>query len=632
MSTFKANAFLLNSLLEDIEKGEIQLPDFQRGWVWDDGRIKDLLVSISRGFPIGAVMTLDATGDVRFVSKLIEGVGGNGKDSPDQYLLDGQQRLTSLYQTLRLSFPVETRDRPGSKKILRLWYYIDMQKAIDESTDRDETIFSVPEDRVLRSNFGRKVDLDLSAPELEFEQHMMPTESVMDGMAWGFKYVQHWQGRDDHPHVNAFEFFNAFKSCVLDNFSEYQVPVINLGKDTRKEAVCTVFEKVNTGGVTLSVFELVTATFAAGDFRLRYDWEKRRDRMHSAFGVLQGIAGDQFLQAVTLLATQERRRQAESTGRPLNLLPGIDCRRASILDLELSEYKRWADVAEEGFLEAAKFLNRQFILTKDNVPYNTQIVPLAALYAELGVELEPAYAQEKLERWYWCGVLGETYGSAVETQFANDLVQVARQVRGGAEPESVARANFDPGRLLSLRTRNSAAYKGLYALQIKSGAADWRTGDPLSFADIHTKSIDIHHIFPKHWCENVAQPRIRRELFDSIINKTPIDSYTNQLIGGRAPSRYLPVLRQYIDKGKLEQILKAHWIMPDVLENDEFGYCFVERGQAMLDLITQTMGKQNLDGRRVYRDELRNASLDIGQTDDYEVDHDPIGESAYDVT
>ena len=629
MSTFKANAVLLKDLLDDIEKGDIQLPDFQRGWVWDDARIKDLLVSISRGFPIGAVMTLDASGDVQFVSKLIEGMTEDGKGGPGQYLLDGQQRLTSLYQALRHRCAVATRDRPGSRRTIERWYYIDIQKALDPLAARDDTIFSIPVDKVVRANFGRDVVLDLSTPELEFEHHMMPTEDVIDAMDWGLDYVEYWQERGDYPQGKPNRLFKEFKNAVLDNFSEYQVPVINLGKDTRKEAVCTVFEKVNTGGVTLSVFELVTASFAAGDFRLRDDWSKREGRMHSAFGVLQGITGDQFLQAVTLLATQARRRKAESDGRPPNLLPGIDCRRASILDLRLNEYKKWADDVEAGFMEAAKFLNRQFIFTRGNVPYNTQLVPLAALYAELSRELEPANAQEKLERWFWCGILGETYGSAVETQFANDLAQVARHVRGGAEPELLTQSNFVPERLLSLRTRNSAAYKGLYALQMKNGSADWHSGEALSLADIHTKPIDIHHIFPRHWCEKVAQPAIPYGLVDSIINKTPIDRYTNQMLGGRAPSKYLPILRQYIDKEKLERILKAHWIAPDKLEEDEFGHCFVERGQAMLDLITRTMGKPAVDGRQVFRDELKSASLGVGQIDDDEVEHDPIGESAY---
>ncbi len=499
--------------------------------------------------------------------------------------------------------------------------------------DRDDTVFSIPEDKVVRTNFGRDVVLDLSQPEYEFEHHMIPTENVMNGMTWGFKYAQHWHERSDYPHGDAFDFFNEFKKTVLDNFSEYQVPVIDLGKDTRKEAVCTVFEKVNTGGVSLSVFELVPASFAGGDFRLRDDWSKRQDRMRSSFGVLQGVSGDQFLQAVTLLATQARRRKAESEDMPLNLLPGIDCRRGSILDLKLSEYTEWADRVEAGFIEAAKFLNRQFIFTKSNVPYNTQLVPLAALYAELSRELNPANAQDKLERWFWCGVLGESYGAAVETQFANDLTQVSRHIRGGPEPELLTQANFVPERLLSLRSRNSAAYKGVYALQMKNGAADWRSGEALSYADIHTKPVDIHHIFPRHWCRSTARPAIPRRLFDSIINKTPIDSYTNRLIGGRAPSQYLPILRKDINLEKLERILEAHWIVPDKLEEDDFGHCFVERGQAMLNLITHTMRKSRVDGRHVFSAELKSANLvnDRNAEEDEaqdEAEYDEYGENA----
>ena len=83
-------------------------------------------------------------------------------------------------------------------------------------------------------------------------------------------------------------------------------------------------------------------------------------------------------------------------------------------------------------------------------------------------------ASAKLERWFWSGIFGEAYGSAVETQYALDLTQVAEWIRGGPEPTLVREASFVPERLLSLRTRNSAAYKGLYALQMKSGAADWK--------------------------------------------------------------------------------------------------------------------------------------------------------------
>ena len=380
---------------------------------------------------------------------------------------------------------------------------VDIQKTLDPLVDPDETIISVPEDRVIRSNFGRDEVLDLSSQDREFGNHMIPTEQVMDGMAWGFKYAQYWQNRGGHPHGDAFIFFGQFHAGMLNNFASYQLPVISLGKGTPKEAVCTVFEKVNTGGVTLSVFELVTASFAADSFRLRDDWAERKDRLYSASGVLQGIGGDQFLQAITLLATQARRRKAISEKKPSNQIPGIDCRRGSILDLRLSEYQEWADRAETGYKEAAKFLHRQFVYTADNVPYNTQLVPLAALYVEVGKDLETANSQQKLEHWFWCGIFGEVYGSAVETQFARDLAQVADYIRGeGPEPELVTQTNFAPERLLTLKTRISAAYKGLYALQMKSGAADWRSDKSLTIATWDQENIDIHHIFPVAWCRD----------------------------------------------------------------------------------------------------------------------------------
>ena len=85
---FTTFSLSLKALLNDVQSGKIQLPDFQRGWVWDEDRIKGLLASISRGFPVGAVMTLSAGGDIRFRTRLVEGVSGNGISSPDRFLLE----------------------------------------------------------------------------------------------------------------------------------------------------------------------------------------------------------------------------------------------------------------------------------------------------------------------------------------------------------------------------------------------------------------------------------------------------------------------------------------------------------------------------------------------------------------
>lgn len=620
---FQTNPFDLGSLLKEVETGKIQLPDFQRGWVWEDERIRGLLDSISRRFPIGAVMTLEAGGEINFKTRLVEGVKGNPADAPQQFILDGQQRLTSLYQTLLSSDGVDTRDSRNKK--LRLWYYIDMLKAMDEHADREDVIVSVPassDPSVDRKgwNSSRGVALDLSTPDLEFQNHMMPTGKLLDSYIWLPEYSEFWRNKGGHPRGNEAAFMAEFARTIVDTFGRYQIPVIKLDKATSKEAVCAVFEKVNRGGVVLTVFELATASFAADAgtayFSLRDDWEARKNRLYQfGSGVLRSLSdgseqsggGGQFLQAVTLLATQERRRVAErqSSNQP----PAVRCNRDAILDLHLDDYRKWADTVEGGFREAAKFLDSQYVFTPADVPYGAQLVTLAALYAELGKELEPAIAKGRLERWFWCGVLGEAYSSSVENRIAMDFTEVAEYVRKGTEPRTIIGANFDPARLPNLTTRRSAAYKGIYALQMKSGAADWRTAKPLSNATKFDDNIEIHHIFPRAWC-NRQNPKIPSRLYNSVINKTPIDGSTNRIIGGKAPSDYLPRLEaRDISRETLEQILQAHWLNPILLRADDFAESFMQRGEAMMRLIGKAMGKDMPGGREVFRSALARDGL-----------------------
>ena len=408
------------------------------------------------------------------------------------------------------------------------------------------------------------------------------------------------------------------------------MPVINLDKGTPKEAVCTVFEKVNTGGVTLNVFELATASFAADadTFSLRDDWESRKRRMYSSFGVLQGTNGDQFLQAVALLKTQERRRLTIQKSASTAQAPVVGCKKRDILDLNLDDYIRWADKVESGFIGAAKFLRSQFVFGRKNVPYNTQLVPLAALYVELGKELDTAVALERLERWYWSGIFGEVYGGTTETQFALDLVEVAEFVRGGAPPRLINEASFIPERLITLRSRASAAYKGVYALQMKNGAADWRKAEPLSIATYHDENIDIHHIFPVAWCRSDKQKiPIPRWLCDSIINKTPIDATTNKIIGSKAPSEYLPRIRSKALPGKLDELLESHWLNVAHLADNDFAKSFVSRGETMLKLIGKAMGRDLGSGRSVFMNALSSAAYTDMYIEDAE-EHNEIPEVA----
>ena len=175
--------------------------------------------------------------------------------------------MTSLYQVTLRGKVVETVT-PKKKKVKR-WFYIDIRKSLDPSVDREEAIVGVPEDRIVRTDFGREVVLDLSSAEREYASLMYPVSQVFDWDKWQDGFDEHWRG-DQNESVR--EEFRAFKRQVLENFKYYRVPVITLDRSTSKEAVCVVFEKVNTGGKALDAFELVTAMYAASGHELRKDW------------------------------------------------------------------------------------------------------------------------------------------------------------------------------------------------------------------------------------------------------------------------------------------------------------------------------------------------------------------------
>ena len=155
MSAFDSTKTSLSELLKDISFGKIQLPDFQRGWVWDDDHIKSLLVSIARSFPVGAIMLLEAGGDAQFKERPIEGVQLTNPSRAEKLILDGQQRLTSLTQVLMSKEPVKTYDH--RKKILNQYYYIDIGKALLGEENYEDAIISISSDRILYTNFGNEL-------------------------------------------------------------------------------------------------------------------------------------------------------------------------------------------------------------------------------------------------------------------------------------------------------------------------------------------------------------------------------------------------------------------------------------------------------------------------------------------
>ena len=588
---FTSDELPLAQLLDRAAHGVLQLPDFQRGWVWDDDHIRSLLASISLSYPIGAVMTLVAGNpDVNFKARMLEGVAPGAAPAPEMFLLDGQQRLTSLFQALKSRAPVTTRDNRGNE--LYLHYYASINACIDPSIDREEEGFvSVPSDRIVRSDFARKIDLDLRTRDLEIAAEMFPLDIVLDGgetMDWQIAYLQSGPG----DQRDLLEKWKRFKEAIIDPFVHYQVPTIDLAKSTPKEAVCQVFEKVNTGGVTLTVFELLTATYAAGDFELRKDWDARQERL-AQHELLTRIDGTAFLQIVTLLTTYDRRHSHLNSRPDDDKNPAVSCKRRDVLRLSLADYLKWADVAERGLLRAVPFLHSQGIFQSWDLPYATQLLPLGAIFGWLEDQAEAFVSRQQLGQWFWCGILGEMYGGATETRFANDLEDCIPWIENRADcgpPRTVQVAQLQAERLLTLRTRNSAAYKGLHALQMMQGARDFKTGQPIDIHAYVEDAIDIHHIFPRNWCDRNG---IESWIADSIVNKTALDAHTKRRIGSNAPSVYISRIESGdgIESHVLDGFLRTHDIDPVALRRDDFAQFFNQRFESLLRHAERAMGK-----------------------------------------
>jgi hypothetical protein len=622
-STFKTNPYYLQELLMDCHRGVLQLPDFQRSWVWDEDRIKSLIASVSRAFPIGALMTLETGGEVDFKPRPIEGAPEGARAvKPDSLLLDGQQRMTSLYQVSLRGEVVETIT-PKKKRVKR-WFYIDIQKALDPSVDREEAIVSVPEEKVVATDFGREIVLDLRTRDREFELLMYPVAAIFDWDGWQRQFIEHSMRKGDFQ--DKWNVISAFKERVLDNFTKYQVPVITLDYDTSKEAVCVVFEKVNTGGKPLDAFELVTAMYAAEGYELRRDWYGKDGHLgrHHRFvetlrppgekaGILAEVANTDFLQAVSLFHTRERRRQAEAEGRQGKELPAITSNRQALLNLPLDAYKRYQAQVERGFVMAAKFLHTLSIFRVFDLPYQSQIIPLAAILADIGDAWEHEANRAKLAQWYWNGVFGELYGSTIDTRISRDFLEVPAWLKGGPTPTTIREATFRADRLKTMRMRLSAAYKGVNALLMKHGALDFRSGQRFEQTVFFGENVDIHHIFPKAWCDRM---KIKPAVYDSIINKTPLSYRTNRIIGGGAPSSYIAKLETgsgedtpKIATSTLDGFLQSHLIDPTLLRADLFEAFLEDRQRRLLALIEQATGKAP------YRGDAREEGEDA-ETDD----------------
>ncbi|MGF1661217.1 MAG: DUF262 domain-containing protein [Kineosporiaceae bacterium] len=591
----------VGELLRDATTGALQLPDFQRRYQWDDDRITELLLTVVRGHPLGVLVMLEAGGEaVRFKPTPLAGVDPTTAGAARYLLLDGQQRVTSLVRSLTRDGVVETVDGRGRPVTRR--YYVDIEAAADPDGDPRALVVSVPGDGVVRAAHAQRPAYEVATLDGQVGAGLMPVTALFSPEGAG-TWLRRWAWAAGEEAVDGrFEVADRVVERVVTPALDYLVPAIVLDAGTSRESVATVFEKVNTGGLPLDVFELLTATFAAdasyhrefgADFRLGDDWQLTQDVL-DAHPVLGDVRRTDVLQAVTLLATAQARRDHAGPGRP----PAVSARREDVLGLDLADYLRWAPALREALVWVAGFLADQRVPAAEYVPYRSQLVSLAVVRVLVGPTVDRPPVRERVSRWYWCGVFAELYAGAVETRLARDVEQVPAwalaPLTGDSpeprNPDALTARLLPASRIATVQGRGSAVYRGLVVLLLRAGAVDWADGTPLTGEAFRQGQGDLRLVFGRAWCAARGIGSGRR---DSIVNKVPMTARTAALWGSGAPSERLRELAERcgLSPDEVDARVATHGADPWALRTDDPEAFVAARLRALAGLVEGATGR-----------------------------------------
>jgi Uncharacterized conserved protein len=520
MSLFEdTNPRALKDLLSEVHSRVMVLPDFQRDFVWEPGATQELVVSIASNYPAGSILRVRDAKRV-FAAREFEGAPLLAGQKHTFLVLDGQQRMTSLYQAF---YGV------GEHR-----YYLDLKKLLDGG-DFEEAIFHV---RATTKWVKAYEDFAQQAKDLT-----LPL-SVLKGGAGGFLQwlLQVTNPMPAEKRTQMLDSLTKINDQWIKTIDDYHFPVVTLSDKTEADALCTIFETLNRTGVKLSVFELLTARFWPQNIKLRDLW----DQACEAHPIILDFEVDPYyvLQSISLAC-----RKSPS------------CKRSDVLNLAAADIAKWWSPVVEGLATGLNILRDDCkVMLPKWLPYQTMLSPLAAVLAKAGVPktAEAGAQREMLKRWFWCAVFGQAYESSPNSQAAKDVGELTAWFEGGQPPESVSNLRFDPKALRDVTPRQRSIYRGAICLILGSGtgARDFHTQSVITGKLMMAQGIDDHHVFPDDFLQKkkgVKQARAR----DCVLNRTLIDRTTNQMISNRAPSDYLAEIHK-TPGFPLDSVLSSH--------------------------------------------------------------------------
>jgi len=486
----------IKTILDQIDLGSIALPEFQRGYVWNRNQVRSLMHSLYKRYPIGSLLvwlTKSDTAPSRGDGELAPGIV--------KLLLDGQQRITSLYGIIRGRAPMFFQGNTDTFTGL----YFNLEEEIFEfyaPLKMKDNPYWINVTEIMQTGVGASIQKIVAVPEFQSDLN---------------KYINRLTG--------------------IDTIKDIDLHVEEVtGEDRTIDVVVEIFNKVNSGGTTLSKGDLALAKVCASWPDARNEMLKRLKKWENA-GYYFNL--DWLLRCINTYLTGEALFSA-------------------LKDVNTPAFKKGLDETEKTIDTALDLISSRLGLDHNRVLGSRYSFPLIIRYIQQkGGRLSDFEEQNKLLYWYIHTFLWGRYAGSTETKLSQDLGLI-KETDGALERliehlrQERANLQMSPDDFKGWGI-NSRFYPLLYMLTRICHAKDWNTGIELTNHLLgKTSGLELHHIFPK---SILNKKGYKKPDVNAIANFTFITKDTNLLISNKKPEVYLP---QY--KKKQPGALESHWI------------------------------------------------------------------------
>jgi hypothetical protein len=532
-------------LVEQAYEGKLCLPAFQRDFVWRRDEVADLIRSIMRSYFIGSLLLLRCDPqDAPFKPVFLRGAKPLfNVPQPELLILDGQQRLSALLYAMTA---------PGlslKDSSQRRWFFVDLDLFVCEP-DNDEIVF----DRAARELDG------LDTTEVQYVQHTLPCTKLLkskDFMSWRDGLDDWLRDKDPEGHKRFRDKERDAWTQAVNDFQSFEVPLVELPRvvDSEPEAlgrICAIFEKLNSTGVALSVYDLLTARLYRSGIKLHDLWDEACKKHKLLNQWSRGKADTNKFGVLAL--------------RTLALLRGLDPKPRILINLAPEnfekDWQRAVGAIERGLELITHVGNDGFgVFHSKWLPGYGLLPVLAALRSEIEDRKLGEEPRADLRRWYWSNVFLERYSSAVESKSRKDYAELlAHWTEGQPAPavftEARNRIGAEGYSVRDSASHASMVYSGVFCLLALRGARDWRRGE-----SIQLQELQDHHIFPRDYLKTHGLDKG----VNSIVNRTLISDETNGKIKNKAPAEYL-ASKEIFPSGPKDSLLSAHFLGFDAVK------------------------------------------------------------------